>query len=98
MLFALGKKTVIGNKPNDNKDPKNKQKTTRSASQMGTVGPHAGNTKIATQNSKETSEQSDENTTVIDKNAGYSKKPTKGRQTLYSDGAMAAAKRQRGVA
>ena len=97
MLFALGKKTVIGNKPNDNKDPKNKQKTTKSASQAGLVGPHAGNTKIATQNSANSSSSSDEQEGGINKAAGYSKKPTAGRQTLYSDGAMKAAKRQRGI-
>lgn len=102
MQFTKGKKfdnKVVGNKSGDNKDPKNKNKTTYSATQQGKVGPSVGDTKLRTQNSKEYSpgQDSQQGNATIKEAAKYSKKPTKGRQTLYSDGAMAFAKRVRGM-
>lgn len=105
MMFGSVKmdNKVDGNKPIDNKDPKNKQKTMKSASQKGLVGANAGNTKLSVQNSSQyddslspKSGNQDGNATVR-KADKYSKKPTAGRQTMYSDGAMAVAKRARGM-
>lgn len=90
---------VVGNKSKDNKDPKNKQKTTKSASQAGLIGPSAG-VKLRVQNSNQmdgSEPTSSQGNGTVDKAKGYSKKPTTGRQTLYSDGAMAVAKRVRGM-
>lgn len=97
MQFTKGKKTIEGSKVGDNKDPKNRSKLTHGQTQKGAVSPTSGNTKISTQNSPESSSTGGENESQINKAAGYSKKPTKGRQTLYSDGAMAVAKRARGM-
>lgn len=100
MQFSLGKKSVDGNKLGDNKDPKNRQKVTFSATQKGKVGPSAGDTKLRVQNSSQfngPSQGDQEGNATVKKADAYSKKPTAGRQTLYSDGAMAVAKRARGM-
>lgn len=88
---------VEGNKPIDNKDPQNKSKLTHGQTQKGAVSPKSGNTKIRVQNSGDNTSPEGGNTQAITKAAGYSKKPTAGRQTVYSDGAMAVAKRARGM-
>ena len=102
MMFGSVKmdNKVDGNKPVDNKDPKNKQKTTKSASQKGLIGPNAGDTKLRVQNGSQfngPSQGDQEGNATVRKADAYSKKPTAGRQTLYSDGAMAVAKKARGM-
>lgn len=103
MQFTKGKKynnEVVGNKPNDNKQAGNKNKTTHSATQKGSIGPSAGDTKLRVQNSSQfdgPANGSQDGNATIRKADKYSKKPTAGRQTLYSDGAMSVAKRARGL-
>src|SRR5258708_7961322 len=82
---------------NDHKDSRNRQKTTYSATAAGSVRAHDGDTKLTTQNSKESSPAPDsqEGNSTIKKEKG--KRKDLSAKSIYSDGAVAFAGRMRGV-
>lgn len=94
---------VVGNKSKDNKDPKNKQKDNKGASQMGTI---SGNQKAKyydPQNSPERTSKFVFSSVSGNNQADAGVKVEQKRQktiirknALYSDAAIAVAKRARG--